>query len=210
MSSPYIESAPTDIERKIADVSKSDVCVRVQGDLSDARIFGSEWLVVTLDEVLVVPENDVNGMDKASIADLRDVRIDDFVGGGVVEFDRLDGPPIRIGFSQSMRPKFAEIAESVKAMTRGEALVLPEEIDDTQCESCGRLLPEKNGVCAVCMKKCDTFQRIVKYMLAYPGLAAATGILTVLSTVLALLPPKITQHIIDLSLIHISEPTRPY
>ncbi|MCH2665346.1 ABC transporter ATP-binding protein/permease, partial [bacterium] len=197
MSSPYIESAPTDIERKIADVSKSDVCVRVQGDLSDARIFGSEWLVVTLDEVLVVPENDVNGMDKASIADLRDVRIDDFVGGGVVEFDRLDGPPIRIGFSQSMRPKFAEIAESVKAMTRGEALVLPEEIDDTQCESCGRLLPEKNGVCAVCMKKWDTFQRIVKYMLAYPGLAAATGILTVLSTVLALLPPKITQHIID-------------
>ena len=47
------------------------------------------------------------------------------------------------------------------------------------------------------MKKWDTFQRIVKYMLAYPGLAAATGILTVLSTVLALLPPKITQHIID-------------
>ena len=47
------------------------------------------------------------------------------------------------------------------------------------------------------MKKWDTFQRIVTYMLKYPGQAAMTATFTILATVLSLLPPKITQYIID-------------
>ncbi len=194
-----METAPADIGRKIseADVSEFDVLIRVQGDLSETHSFGSEWLVVTSDQVLVVPEEGANGTQRAKISNLRDVRVDDLVGGGVVEFDQTSGPPVRIGFSQSLRPKFAEIAESVKAMARGEDLALPEEIDETRCGSCGRLLPEKNGVCAVCVKKWDTFQRIVGYLLKYPGQAAATAFCTVFATILGLLPPKIMQHIID-------------
>jgi ATP-binding cassette subfamily B protein len=197
--SPYLETAPAEIDQKISDarISVGDVRVRVQGDLSGERIYGSEWLVVTDTQVLVVPEDGTNGTQHVAISDLRDVRVDDLVGGGVVEFDSNVGPPVRIGFSQSLRPKFAEIAECVKAVTEGEHLSLPEEVDITRCTSCGRLLPEKNGVCAVCVKKWDTFKRIVAYMLKYPGQAAMTAFFTVLVTVLSLAPPKITQYIID-------------
>lgn len=200
MASPFIENAPADIDRKLteADIDRDDILVRVQGDLSEARYYGSEWLVVTSDHVLVVPEAGGNGTQRVAIEDLRDVRVEELVGGGVVEFDQgTFGAPVRIGFSQSLRPKFAEIAESVKAMTKGEPLALPEEVDETRCPTCKRLLPEKNGVCAVCMKKWDTFQRIAGYMLKYPGQVAATGFFTVLATVLSLAPPKITQYIID-------------
>ncbi|MBS14721.1 MAG: ABC transporter [Gemmatimonadetes bacterium] len=199
MSSPYMETAPPEIDRKIeeASVDTRDVVVRVEGDLSGTKTYGSEWLVVTNDHVLVVPEDATNGTQQAAISELLDVRVDDLVGGGVVEFENREGPPVRIGFSQSLRPKFAEIAESVKAMARGEALSLPKEVDETRCGSCGRLLPEKNGVCAVCMRKWDTFQRIVGYMLKYPFQAGVTAAFTILATVLSLVPPKITQYIID-------------
>ena len=199
MSSPFLETAPAHIDQKIsdADVELSDVLVKVQGDLADSSTYGSEWLIVTSKQVLVVPDDGQNGTQQAEIGDLCDVGVDDLVGGGVIEFEKKEGPPVRIGFTQSLRPKFAEIAESVKAMTGGEALSLPEEVDETTCSSCGRLLPEKNGVCAICVKKWDTFRRILNYMLKYPGQAAMTALCTVLVTILGLLPPKITQYIID-------------
>ena len=141
VSSPFIETAPADIDRRVAEahVSADDVLVKVEGDLSDAGTFGSEWLVVTSDQILVVPEGGYNGTKQATIDDLKDVRVDDLVGGGVVEFDTTNGPPVRIGFTQSLRPKFAEIAESLKAMTQGAPLSLPGEIDETRCPTCIRL-----------------------------------------------------------------------
>ena len=80
-----METAPADVGRKIseADVSEFDVLIRVQGDLSETHSFGSEWLVVTSDQVLVVPEEGANGTQRAKISNLRDVRVDDLVGGGV-------------------------------------------------------------------------------------------------------------------------------
>ena len=199
MASPFLETVPDDVARKIEDanVADSDVIVRVEGDLSQSHTYGSEWLVVTSEQVLVIPEDGANGTQQAAISELRDVRVDDLVGGGVVEFERTVGSPVQIGFSQSLRPKFAEIAESVKAMTKGESLALPTEVDETRCPTCSRPLPEKNGVCAVCVKKWDTFQRILKYVLKYRGDAAITAAFTILATLLSLAPPKITQHIID-------------
>ena len=201
MALGFIETAPTEIVSKLGLVKPEgeDVIVQMPTDLDDDLTFGEQWFVVTSERVLLIPSQGENGTVATPLADVAYVRVDDLVGGGRIEIEKKDGTPVFIPFSQSLRPKFAEVAEGLKRLAEGETdeLELPTELDRTRCDSCGRLLPEKNGICPVCIDKWDTFRRIVGYMTAYPIQVAVMLSLTVVGSLLSLVPPKVTQYIID-------------
>ena len=54
----------------------------------------------------------------------------------------------------------AEVAEGIKQLAKGEELALPTEVERSRCARCGRMLPEKDGICPACMKKLDTLRII--------------------------------------------------
>ncbi len=197
----FIETAPTKIASKleIEKPADEDVIVQMPTDLDEDHTFGEQWFVVTSQRVLLIPRQGANGTVATPLSDVAFVRVDDLVGGGLIEIEKKDGTPVFIPFSQSLRPKFAEVAEGLKRLAEGESdkLELPTELDRTRCESCNRLLPEKNGTCPVCIEKWETFWRIVGYMTAYRGEVAVMLSLTVVGSLLGLVPPKVTQHIID-------------
>ena len=201
MALGFIETAPTEIVSKLGLVKPEgeDVIVQMPTDLDDDLTFGEQWFVVTSERVLLIPSQGENGTVATPLAYVAYVRVDDLVGGGRIEIEKKDGTPVFIPFSQSLRPKFAEVAEGLKRLAEGETdeLELPTELDRTRCDSCGRLLPEKNGICPVCIDKWDTFRRIVGYMTAYPIQVAVMLSLTVVGSLLSLVPPKVTQYIID-------------
>ena len=154
-------------------------------------------MVLTDRRLLVIPEGGGDGTMEVPIEQVKDARIEELVGAGRLEVERKAGEPLSLPYSYSLQPKFAEVAEGIRQLSKGEALSLPTEVDRERCSECGKLLPEKNGICAFCIKKWGTFKRILAYMLAYPGRFAAMVALTLVSTALGLLPPKLTQHIID-------------
>ena len=201
MALGFIETAPTEIVSKLGLVKPEgeDVIVQMPTDLDDDLTFGEQWFVVTSERVLLIPTQGENGTVVTPLSDVAYVRVDDLVGGGRIEIEKKDGTPVFIPFSQSLRPKFAEVAEGLKRLAEGETdeLELPTELDRTRCDSCGRLLPEKNGICPVCIDKWDTFRRIVGYMTAYPFQVAVMLSLTVVGSLVSLVPPKVTQYIID-------------
>jgi ATP-binding cassette subfamily B protein len=201
MALGFIEAAPTEIASKLGleKPDGEDVIVQMPTDLEDDLTFGEQWFVVTSERVLLIPTRGESGTVATPLSEVAFVRVDDLVGGGRIEIEKKDGTPIFIPFSQSLRPKFAEVAEGLKRLAEGEAdeLELPTELDRTRCDSCSRLLPEKNGICPVCIDKWDTFRRIVGYMTAYPYQVTVMLVMTVIGSLLGLVPPKVTQYIID-------------
>ncbi len=201
MEDGFIESPPEEVLRKLGleKPEREEVVVQMRTDLAGDQRFGEQWLIVTPERVLLIPRLGRNGTMGARLSEMAYVRIEELVGGGRIEIERRDGTPLFVPFSQSLRPKFAEVAEGLKRIADGEAteVELPTELDRTRCETCGRLLPEKNGICAVCINRWDTFRRIVSYMLAYPKPLATMIVLIIVGALLSLAPPKITQHIID-------------
>ena len=196
---PFIEIVPSGIDDKLRRVKPKDepVLMQVHSDMTDDHRFGEQWVVVTDQRVLLVPAYGDNGTVDIPIAEVADAKVEALVGGGCLEIKRKDGAPAYVAYSGSRAPQFAEVAAGIKQLSQGETLTLPEEIEKTRCETCGRLLPEKDGICAACIKRGATLRRIFSYLSPYRGRTITMIMITLAGTLLGLLPPVITQRIID-------------
>ena len=196
---PFIENIPPSIAKKLtaANPDGETVHIQVATDLDKSLNYGVQWVVVTDQRVLVIPEAGANGTQSVAIDGVTEVKVEERVGTGTLEMMQKTGPTIEVPYSRSLTAKFAEVADGIRQLKEKEPLELPTELEHTHCESCGRRLPEKNGVCAACLQKWATFRRIVSYMAKYPVRLVGTICLTFLSAFWALLPPKVTQYVID-------------
>ena len=196
---PFIEELPPSVAEKLraATPNGETVLMQVATDLDAALNYNPQWVVVTDRQVLVIPESGVDGVLSMPIGEVADATVEERVGMGTLALTRKDGPGIHVPYSRSLTAKFAEVADGIRQLKDEEPLSLPVALEQTYCEQCGRRLPEKDGVCAACLKKWQTFRRIVRYMAAYPVRLVTTIAMTLISAGLALLPPKVTQYAID-------------
>ncbi len=196
---PFMESMPPEIDIKLRREKPEDekVLIQVATDLIDNQSFGEKWLVVTDGRLLIIPTDGMDGTVAVLLKEIQEAKIEELVGGGRLVVERKSGEPIYLHYSSSLILKFTEVAEGIKKLSKGEALELPTEIERTRCPKCGRLLPEKGGKCAACVKKLDTFRRIFDYVRPYRVLLVLVMVITTAGALIGLLPPLIIQHIID-------------
>jgi len=196
---PFMERIPPEVNAKLRAAKPSDepVLIQVVADLADDSSFRERWLVVTGQRLLVIPSDGADGTVEVPMEQVKAVRTEALIGGGRLELERKQGAPAYLHYTSSLAPKFAEVAEGIRQLTKGEALALPEEVPRTRCPKCRRLLPEKDGICPACVKRWDTFLRIANYLRPYRGKAATLVLMTVAGTLTGLIPPIITRHIID-------------
>lgn len=196
---PFMETLPPEVNTKLKRLKppEEQVLFQVATDLISDQLFGERWLVVTDRHLLFIPTEGVEGTVEVSLESVQDARIEELVGGGRLAVERKVGEPVYLHYSSSLATKFAEVAEGIQQLSKGETLELPTEIERTRCEKCGRLLAEKDGRCISCTKKRDTFWRIVSYVRPYRLQFVFLFVITVVAALIELLPPLIVQRIID-------------
>ena len=203
MQNPFLEPAPAAVDERVRRARKGDerVWIQVATDMAGGELFEEGWLVVTERRVLLIHGNGAGPealeVEQVAIGQVRTARVEALVGGGRLELERRQGPPAHLYFSNSLAPKFAEVAEGLKQLAEGEAPTLASAVDRTRCERCGRVLPEKGGLCPACVKKLDTLGRLLRYMAPYKGRVALMMAILLLETGADLLPPKIIERIVD-------------
>ena len=197
--SGFKETLPASVSEMLGRKGLNDepALLHVATDLLPNRQFGRQWVVVTEKRLIVVQHDDDGDIVVVPMDEMAGVRTEEEVGGGFLAVDRHKQGPLLVPYTQSLTPKFAEVAEGIRQLSEGRNLSLPEEVERVRCDACGRLLPEKNGICAACIRKWHTLRRLLRYLAAQPWRLASVVILTLVSTALELLPPRITQHIID-------------
>ncbi|MBT4100302.1 MAG: ABC transporter ATP-binding protein [Gemmatimonadetes bacterium] len=201
-AAPLLEDLPLSVGRRLAetlDPAEASV-IQVATDMADRHTFAAAWLVVTDRRVLLLPATataDTASVVSVDLRQVRTARAEPLVGGGRLGIERLDGATLSVYYSNTLAPKFAEVSECLKQLAGGESPDLPTQIERTRCERCHRILPEKDGVCPACLRKLDTLGRLLRYMFKYPW--RMMGLLTILllETMADLVPPIITQYIID-------------
>jgi ATP-binding cassette subfamily B protein len=196
---PFMEALPPEVNTKLERVKPSgeQVLFQVATDLINDQLFGEKWLVATDRQLLFIPTEGVDGTVEVSLDAVQEVRTEELVGGGRLAVERKAGEPIYLHYSSSLAPKFAEVAEGIQQLSKGEVLELPTEMERTRCEKCGSLLAEKDGRCINCTKKRDTFRRIVSYVRPYRVQLILVFVITTIAALIDLLPPLITERIID-------------
>ena len=196
---PFMETLSPEMDTKLKRVKppEEQVLFQVATDLINDQLFGEEWLLATDRHLLFIPAEGADGTVEVPLETVREARTEELVGGGRLVVERKVGEPVYLHYSNSLAPKFAEIAEGIQQLSKGEALELPTEMERTRCEKCGRLLAEKDGRCINCTKKRDTFRRIISYVRPYRLQLILVFAITTVAALIDLLPPLITERIID-------------
>lgn len=193
------ETVPAELEDRIRQVVPADEerLIQVCADLTAERSFGGRWVVVTSRRVAVLPEQGPGGVVVVPLEQIREARVEALVGGGELEIERLDEPAVRVPYSATLSVKFSEVARGIEQLRKDEPLAINTQLDRIRCERCGRLLPEKNGVCPACIRRWSTLSRIAAYMRPYKARAAVLAIASVATTASHLIPPLIYRRLVD-------------
>ena len=196
---PFLETLPPEVDTKLQNIKPSEehAHIQVATDLIDDGSFGEKWLVVTDERLLVIPTEGADGVVEVPLKVITEARIEELVGAGRLEVEHGKGEPTYLYYSNSLSPKFAEVAEAIKQLTKGEAPTLPTEMERSRCETCGRLLPEKDGVCLACLKTWDTLKRILSYLAPYLTKVVILMIFVAASPLINLYSPLIVRDMID-------------
>ena len=196
---PFMETLPSEVHVKLQRVKppEEQVLFQVATDLISEQLFGEKWLIATNRHLLFMPTEGVDGTVEVPLASVQGARTEELVGGGCLAVERKEGEPVFLHYSNSLAPKFAEIAEGIQQLSKGDPLELPTEMERTRCERCGRLLTEKDGKCISCAKKRDTFWRIVGYTRPYRLQLILVFVITTVAALIELLPPLIIERIVD-------------
>ena len=196
---PFLEPLPPEVDTKLQNIkpSEEEPHIQVATDLTDDGTFGEQWLVVTDERLFVIPIEGADGVVEVPLKIITEAKIEEFVGAGRLEVEHGESEPTYLYYSNSLGPKFAEVAEAIKQLIKGEEPTLPTEMERSRCDSCGRLLPEKDGICPACLKKWDTLKRIISYLSPYRGRVILLMIFAAANPLLNLIPPLIVKYIVD-------------
>jgi ATP-binding cassette subfamily B protein len=196
---PFLETLPPEVDTKLQNIKppEEQTHIQVATDLIDDGSFGEQWLVVTDERLFVIPTEGADGVVEVPLKVITETNIEELVGAGRLEVEHGGGEPTCLYYSNSLSPKFAEVAEAIKQLTKGEAPTLPTEMERSRCDACGRLLPEKDGVCLACVKTWDTLKRIISYLAPHRGQVVILMIFAAVSPLLSLISPLILRSMID-------------
>lgn len=186
---------PTELPEPVAQ--SQDVLVTLEADLTEDAKFGTRILAVTNENVLVTDPAGTQLLC-VPIADLKGARNEPLVSGGRLVLATKTGEEIiAITYSQTRAHQFSEVARGIEQMAEGKPLSITIKDEKTRCVKCGRLLPEKDGVCPYCVNRGKTMLRICQFLKPYWRQATLLVCISLTSTLINLVPPRLQAHILD-------------
>ena len=196
---PFLETLPPEVDTKLQNIKPPEELPHIQvvTDMIDGGSFGEQWLVVTDERLFVIPSEGADGVVEVPLKVITEAKVEELVGAGRLEVEHGKGEPTYLYYSNSLSPKFAEVAEAIKQLAKGEPPTLPTEMERSRCDTCGRLLPEKDGICPACVKTWDTLKRIISYLSPYRGKVAVLMLLVSVSPLINQISPLIYKYVID-------------
>lgn len=194
-----IEPMPPDLHEKIGRELEDGDRIRIglASDIREDLTFGQRWLIVTDRHVMVVPEEGEDGVVRIPIQEITAAKVEPLVSGGRLEIS-LDGRTTEvISYSNSLSSRFGEAARGIEQLAKGESFSISTEVERLRCDKCGRLLPEKDGICPACMKKSAVLMRITGYLRPYKLQAILLAAVSLISMMAQLIPPYLIRTLVD-------------
>jgi ATP-binding cassette, subfamily B, bacterial len=174
-----------------------EILVRLEGDVAEDGTFGHRALEITAETVRVLESNGAVSF-QIPMADIKSARNEPLVGGGRLEITTNGGEILPVlSYSLSVAAKFSEAARGIEQLAKKDPLSINLKQELMRCAKCNRLLPEKDGVCPACVNRGKTLLRILGYLKPYRKQALLLSALSLVTTGVNLIPPRLHALIID-------------
>ncbi|MEI6916536.1 MAG: ABC transporter ATP-binding protein, partial [Armatimonadota bacterium] len=172
-------------------------------DITRDGNFGERWLLGLDDRIIVLDPtpSQASILVETPYSQISEVTADALVGGGVLSAAH-DGQKITLlHYSNTLSGKFNKVARALQAIANGEDIGEDDDDEDeASCPTCGRALPKYTKVCPHCLDKGRVMMRLLAYLKPYKAKSALVICLLLISTIISLAPPKLSQALWDTSI----------
>ncbi len=186
---------------------KGESLFTTEGDLRSTGALGASRLIVTADEVRRMEGTPLGDELVVSypLKELSNPRVEDLVDASALLAD-FKGQTVELLRTTTRRAlQVAGAEKRLKAILAGEPM--PEIEDKVRlCPKCGRPLPEHSDVCEGCINRGKTLLRLFEYTRPYRGRIVWGTFLTLCGAAITLVPPYLTQRLVDDVLLHGQRP----
>ncbi|MBR4256103.1 MAG: hypothetical protein IKQ18_02975, partial [Clostridia bacterium] len=205
---PLINKAMPDDARGWAENQLCDsekVLFAVVGDLSLFEKYAVSTLLITSRRAVIVDENHDNGFFSAAFSDIEKVSVKRMYGNARMNFTMKSGEEVTVFRYTYAVAELCDVAAAyIEAIGRGEDETEQLEIVKAAyekkmrvCPKCGRTLIRPGAECIKCQSKGKIVSKLFKYVKPQGVLLIFALIMSMCSTALALLPPSLTQRLVD-------------
>ncbi|MBP5207498.1 MAG: ABC transporter ATP-binding protein [Clostridia bacterium] len=205
---PLINKAMPDDARGWAENQLCDgetVLFAVVGDLSLFEKYAASTLLITSRRAVIVDENHENGFFSAAFSDIEKVSVKRMYGNARMNFTLKSGEEVTaFRYTYAVADLCDVAAAFIEAVGRGEDVRAQMEIVASAyekkmrvCPKCGRTLLRPGAECIKCQSKGKIVSKLLKYVKPQLPLLITALVMSMASTALALLPPSLTQRLVD-------------
>lgn len=177
------------------------VLLLTETDIDRSGMFGRRWLAVTNERLTTFSADEAETHPELEVPldEIKKVAVAHRVGHAVLEAETKGRRVELLRLSNSLTERFGKVA---KALTDARKDDKEPEFDLTEeeartCPNCGRLLPEKGGVCPACLKKREVLARLWRYMRPHWPRLVLVSVCILMGVALELAPPYFTKILID-------------
>jgi len=180
-----------------AEPTRDGPLVRLESDFAEDGGFGKRVLEVTSSDVKVLDQAGTTLL-QVPIAYIRTAKNDPLVSGGRLLIEMKSGEAIMaVSYSMTHAQEFSEAARGIEQLAKGQSLEINLKHEKTRCDKCGRLLPEKDGVCPNCINRGKTMLRLARFIKPYRSKGFLLLGTASCATLVALVPPALQGRILD-------------
>lgn len=204
-----VEPIPKTLEAHIRNELQPGelLIILLSADIRPDGQYGDSWFALTDERILVFHPNDTDKPEtvRISLGEVHKVQTRNYVGSGALFVELEDETVELLRFSQSAYYKFSSVPQAIEAaglvdeeqQNEGDAPHIdPVEIVE-HCATCGRAFRPGTKICPNCLHKSETFWRLFSYIKPYQNIALLGFTLTIVLTVIGLLPPLLNQALLD-------------
>ena len=209
-----VEQIPDEISARLTDALQAGdaIVLSVSTDMGLDGSYATSWLVATDQRLITYNPTDTVAPTLVDIPldHIESVEMRELVYGNNILKLRTADRGIEVArFTKTHAHKFQKVLPELRELV-GRARPCDEvmEVDEAsrshrgmerlrRCSKCGRVIPERRGICPFCIKKGRLVFRLLSYGLPYWRVSVVGLLLMLLATTIGLTPPLLTRTLID-------------
>lgn len=195
----YKEDMPRPLNEQCRNSLRDDesVIIAAATDLSEDLRFEERWLVVTDQRLMRFDQETGSFAESIELEDARSASVEELVGACRLNIEIGNEQFEFLRYTPTQREKFSRIAQGIDQLIKKKSFKMDSQHLRIRCEKCGRLLPERNGICTSCPNRLAMLRRVMKYMIPFKARVVLMVVISLIYTLAELGPPYIMKHIID-------------
>lgn len=200
--------AAVDAELDALMAPDEELRLAVASDIRLDGVYGDAYLLATNRQLLAISPNGARPhVARLELPDIVSVEIRELFGSNVLKVRTAVTGATMAVFSKSLDERFADVPDQIETLVREAQPNAPEKlvrrggsrhrVHRRRCEKCGRVIPQRMGVCPYCLDKRQLVKRFLSYSIPYWPLATVSLLVLLAATFIGLTPPLLMRTLID-------------